>query len=214
MGNKSYEQYCPIATGLDLVGDRWTLLVLRELAFGPQRFTDLRSALPGIAANLLAERLRGLEAAGLIEQRELPPPAARTVYALTEQGREVRPLLRAVARFGLPYLPAPREGEVRPRMAAHGTLAARLDPVAAAGTDLLVGLDLDGEVLSLHVKDGDLARPPDGRGPDVTVTGSAAALVELCQGTLALADAEPRLRVTGPARARRTFVDVFGLRAR
>src|SRR3954470_15891370 len=117
MSGKSYEQYCTIATALDLVGDRWTLLVLRELSFGEQRFTDLKAALPGIATNLLTERLRKLEDAGLVEQRELPAPAARSVYALTRDGVRIRPVLRAIAQFGLPYLPEPEEGRVRPRMA-------------------------------------------------------------------------------------------------
>src|SRR6476660_7578607 len=104
---RTYGQFCPIAAGLDVVGDRWVLLICRELAFGDQRFTDLRSALRGIAPNLLSARLRMLTAAGLVTTAELPPPAARTVYRLTAAGRRVIPVLRAVARFGAPYL----EGE-------------------------------------------------------------------------------------------------------
>ena len=79
MANRSYDQYCPIAVALDALGDRWTLLILRELTIGERRFTDLRTALPGIAPNLLADRLRDLQERGLVEQRELPPPAARAV---------------------------------------------------------------------------------------------------------------------------------------
>ena len=102
MSSKSYEQYCTIASALDLVGDRWTLLVLRELSFGEQRFTDLKDALPGIATNLLTDRLRKLEEAGLAEQHELPAPAARTVYRLTKDGVRIRPVLRAIAQFESP----------------------------------------------------------------------------------------------------------------
>ena len=101
---RTYGQYCPIAAGLDLIGDRWTLLMLRELSMGDRRFTDLRAALVGIAPNLLTERLRSLQAIGLVTTVELPPPAARSVYRLTQEGRRVEPVLRSVARFGVRYL--------------------------------------------------------------------------------------------------------------
>src|SRR5688500_11690563 len=100
MPTRRYDQYCPIAVALDTLGDRWTLLILRDLSMGEQRFTDLKATLRGIAPNLLAERLRDLQADGLVEQRELPPPAARSVYAITDAGREAVPVLRALARFG------------------------------------------------------------------------------------------------------------------
>ena len=103
MAQKRYGVDCATAAGLDLVGDRWTLLILRELSFGAQRFTDLQKALPGIASNLLAERLRDLSRRRLIEQRELRAPAARMVYALTPDGERVRPVLTALERFGMPY---------------------------------------------------------------------------------------------------------------
>ena len=83
MTARSYGQYCPVARTLELVGERWTLLLVRELLLGPMRFTDLHGALAGIPRNLLAERLRDLEAHGVLARRELPPPAARTVYELT-----------------------------------------------------------------------------------------------------------------------------------
>ena len=97
---KRYDQYCPIACSLGLVGERWTLLVVRELLHGPKRYTDLVDHLPGIGTNILAARLKELEAAGLVEKRKLPPPAASTVYELTATGRELRPVLHELARFG------------------------------------------------------------------------------------------------------------------
>ena len=99
MGHRTYDQYCPVAAALDVVGDRWTLLIMRELLAGDRRFTDLRTALPGIAPNLLSERLRDLQAEGLVEHKELPPPAARTVYSATADGRSVAPVLQSLARF-------------------------------------------------------------------------------------------------------------------
>src|SRR4051812_44379430 len=99
---RSYQQNCPIAKGLDVLGERWTLLVLRELIGGPRRYSDLRAQLPGIATNLLADRLRELEEAGLVDREELPPPGARTVYTLSETGgRQGLPGVKAIATFGL-----------------------------------------------------------------------------------------------------------------
>ena len=133
MPGKTYDQYCGIAAALDRVGDRWTLLVMRELAFGEQRFTDLKVRLPGIATNLLTERLRSLEDDGLVEQRELPAPAARTVYALTDEGRRVLPVLRALSAFGQPFLGEPPADGVRPEMAVYSGLGSRVDLAAAIG---------------------------------------------------------------------------------
>jgi len=209
MSNRSYQQYCAIATALDRVGDRWTLLILRELWLGELRFTDLRRALPGIAPNLLTERLRQLEHDGLVEQRELPAPAARAVYALTAEGLRVAPVLRALARFGLPFLDDPAEGRVQPRMAVHAALGALFDPVAAAGRDLLLRFDLDGEELWLQVRDGELVPADTGGTPNLTFVGSAAALVEACRGGLELAAVAPRLRVEGAAKDKKAFAATF-----
>ena len=98
--SKRYSQYCPIACSLGLVGERWTLLVVRELMHGPKRYTDLVDGLHGIGTNILAIRLKELEAAGLVERRKLPPPAASTVYELTPSGQQLRPVLHELARFG------------------------------------------------------------------------------------------------------------------
>jgi DNA-binding HxlR family transcriptional regulator len=212
VSSKTYAQYCPIAAGLDRIGERWTLLILRELSFGPKRFTDLREALPGIAPNLLSERLRGLEADGLVTQTELPPPASRTVYVLTETGREIRTLLRAVARFGLQFLEPPGDNEVRPANAVFGILASLFDPVAAIDADLVIGFELDGDELTMGVAHGYFVRPELGRAPDVTITGSAAALVEVCQGA-SLSAVAPRLEAHGTRAAKRAFTKAFQLTA-
>ena len=88
---KRYDQYCPIAHSLGLIGERWTLLVVRELLYGPKRYTDLVAELPGIGTNILAARLKELESAGIVEKKKLPPPFASTVYELTPAGQELRP---------------------------------------------------------------------------------------------------------------------------
>ena len=99
---KSYGQYCAVARALDVVGDRWTLLIVRELLTqGPCRYTDLRAGLPGIASNLLSTRLKELEAAGLITRAAAPPPIATTLFELTDRGRELKDVLRSLGRWGV-----------------------------------------------------------------------------------------------------------------
>ena len=101
---RSYGQYCSVANALDVIGDRWTLLIIRELLLGgPCRYTDLRNGLPGIATNLLADRIRELEAAGLVCREEAPPPVATTLIHLTETGADLSPVLKALGWWGIRY---------------------------------------------------------------------------------------------------------------
>lgn len=104
--SRSYADVCPIARALDVVGERWALLVVRELLLGPQRFSDLRRALPGASSNVLTDRLRELEGHGVLRRRTLPPPAASSVYELTERGRELEPVLDALGMWGRGEPPA------------------------------------------------------------------------------------------------------------
>lgn len=208
MAKKTYDQYCTIAAALDLVGDRWTLLILRELSFGERRFTDLRTALPGIASNLLTERLRDLESRGMVDQHELPAPAARTVYRLTRSGIRIRPVLRSLAQFGLPYLEVPEGESVPARMTVFGGAGALFNPGAAVGVDLRMRFLLDGEEHWLEIRDGRLVRADQDQAPDLTFTGEATGLLDYCRG-VELTDLPPRLDVTGTAAARETFERCF-----
>ena len=215
MATKSYGQYCPIAEALDVLGDRWTLLILRELALGDRRFTDLRTYLPGIAPNLLTERLRELEARGLIERNELPPPAARTVYALTAEGRRVRPVLSALSRFGFEFLPDPEpEGpdQPRPDSAVYAALTPWRDPVAGAGVHLRIRLVVDGRVFDLSEDDGHLHRDTDGP-PEIVLTTTAATLFALRRDGESLRGAvkDGRVAVEGPVRLVRLVERLFRL---
>jgi DNA-binding HxlR family transcriptional regulator len=106
---RRYERYCPMAHALDLVGERWALLVVLELLHGPKRYSDLAEALPGIGTNILAARLRELEANGIVTRRTLPPPAASRVYDLTDYGRELRPVMRELALWGARSLGPPTD---------------------------------------------------------------------------------------------------------
>ena len=111
---KRYGQYCPVAHSLDLVGERWSLLVVRELMEGPKRYTDLVDGLPGIGTNILASRLKDLEAGGIVQKTKLPPPAASTVYELTQCGHDLRPVLHELARWGARTLGPPPLDALRP----------------------------------------------------------------------------------------------------
>src|SRR5574338_1433207 len=112
MNNKSYNQFCGLAYALDVIGERWTLLIIRELFAGPRRFTDLMGGLPGISTNLLTDRLRDLEQRGLIIKRTLPPPAASTVYELTRLGRGLENTLLAMGKWGSQFVPEHPEHDV------------------------------------------------------------------------------------------------------
>jgi DNA-binding HxlR family transcriptional regulator len=110
---RSYQQYCAVAKALDVVGDRWVLLIVRELmTSGPSRYTDLLKGLPGIATNLLADRLRDMETAGLVRAWAAPPPVATTLFSLTERGEDLRPMLEELGRWGAPLMGVPQPTNV------------------------------------------------------------------------------------------------------
>lgn len=114
MARKTYCQYCPVAHALDVVGERWSLLIVRELLKSPQRYTDLAGHLPGIGSNILAARLRDLEGAGVLVKRKLPPPAPATIYELTEDGRGLQGVVAELARWGARSLGPPAPEHLSP----------------------------------------------------------------------------------------------------
>jgi len=111
MAQFRYGQFCPLARAAEVLGQRWSLLIVRELLLGPQRFADLKRRLAGVSTSVLAARLAELEAYAVIERRELPPPAAREAYALAPHGEALRPILRELARWGLRWMSAPKRGD-------------------------------------------------------------------------------------------------------
>jgi DNA-binding HxlR family transcriptional regulator len=175
MPARNYNQNCPIARGLDVLGERWTLLILRELVGGPRRYGDLRAELPGIATNLLADRLRELEGAGLIDRTELPPPVARTVYTLSDTGwHKVLPVIKAIATFGLDLL-EPAESAIT---ALNGFLAGILlgfDPSRAADLAASYRIEIDGRRFEFAVAGPNLAAASE--SPAVTLTATATDLI-------------------------------------
>lgn len=151
---KPFEQYCPVAHALGLVGDRWSLLILRDLLHGPKRYTDLLEGLRGIGTNILAARLRGLEETGIVSKRRLPPPAASTVYELTDYGTELEEVFYALARWGARSLgpPGPRD-ELYPEWGLNA-VAALFSPEAARGLTETYALNIGGDVFSVRLDNG------------------------------------------------------------
>ena len=185
---RSYGQYCSIARGLDVVGDRWTLLIVRELLIqGPCRFTDLKNGLPGIAANLLSTRLRELEQAGLMARDEAPPPIATTLYRLTEAGRALEPALKAIGFWGLRYMgTVDPQDAFRPQWLAYlpGWFTVDAAPKAPpAGVQLVVG---DAHAV-LEIGDGRVdTRVGRADAPDLVLDGPANAVLGLLMGVIDL----------------------------
>lgn len=166
---KRYEQYCPVAHALCLVGERWALLVVLELMRGPLRYTDLTDRLPGIGTNILASRLRDLESHGIVAKRTLPPPAASRVYELTDYGRALRPVIRELALWGARSLGPPMdEDELFPGW-LENALGTVLAPLAPAGRfEFRIGDEvaslIDGEAQAGSVEDPDVVVEGDPQG--------------------------------------------------
>ena len=167
--SKRYDQYCPVAHALELVGERWALLIVRELMHGPKRYTDLAAHLPGIGTNILASRLKDLEGCGIVAKRRLPPPAASQVYELTPYGAGLKSVMRELAVWGIRSLGAPQhDDELYP-----GWLENALDtvfaPVAPAGRfEFRVGDELasvvDGTAQAGPIEQPDVAVETDAAG--------------------------------------------------
>ena len=182
---RSYDEYCSVAKTLDVVGDRWTLLIVRELLLrGASRYTDLRNGLPGIATNLLADRLRELEHAGVVSRREAAPPVATTVFTLTERGRALEPVLDELARWGVPYMvdgPAPGDAFRAHWLAWPARLFLRdRDP---GGPPVEIALAVDGEDAVLESDQGEIwVRPGRAEHPAAEMTGPPYAILGVLSG--------------------------------
>jgi DNA-binding HxlR family transcriptional regulator len=151
---KRYDQYCPIAHALCLVGERWALLVVRELLEGPKRYTDLAAGLPGVSTNVLAARLRDLEAGGIVQKRRLPPPAASTVYELTEYGSELQEVVYAIARWGARTLGPPTPEDEIESDWGENAFPALFNPERAHDLAGVYVLRIAGDVFTVKVEDG------------------------------------------------------------
>jgi DNA-binding HxlR family transcriptional regulator/putative sterol carrier protein len=153
---RKFDQYCPMAHALSLIGERWSLLIVRDLLHGPKRYTDLAQGLPGIGTNILAARLRELEAAGIIAKKKLPPPWASTVYELTEYGAELKEPLYALARWGARTLGPPKpDDELYPEWGVNG-LPALFNAEEARGLTETYVLKVDEDVFTARIVNGSI----------------------------------------------------------
>ena len=208
---RSYADPCGVARALDLVGERWALLVVRDLLLGPKRFTDLRVSLPHIGPDVLSLRLRELEEAGLIVRDTLAPPAASRVYRLTPRGAALEPVVLELGRWGSQAPFPAAHGELSPDSLALA-LKTTFSPVAAGSLALTVALNVDGQLFAIRVADGQLALV---RGtaerPDLTITAEAGALTSVLWHGQALDDAVRAgdISLVGARRNARRFLGVF-----
>lgn len=214
MSKRSYNQYCAIARALDIVGERWTLLVVRELLTGPKRFKDLLEGLPGIGTNLLTTRLKDLERYGVVRRTTLPPPAASKVYELTELGRSLEPVIAALGRWGLEFLDTPdREDDLRPAWAVVAMRSA-LKQEAARGLQETYEFRIDKEAFHLRIKDGEVeALQGPAVDPELVVRGSTQAFLALVAGQLEPAEAleSGEIRIEGEQETLARCLEIFGL---
>jgi DNA-binding HxlR family transcriptional regulator len=203
---RSYGQYCSVAKALDVVGDRWTLLVVRELLLqGPCRYTDLKNGLPGIATNLLSDRLRELEAAGLVRREEAAPPVATTLFHLTGAGAGLEPVLDALGAWGLRYMTQPADGdEFRSHWFAF-PVELFLHDRDPDGPPLSIELRTGGRPAVVEVSGGEVrtrlaATPasPSAPSPDLVLDGPPRLILGLLSAHLTAAQASERgLKITG-----------------
>jgi DNA-binding HxlR family transcriptional regulator len=210
-GVRSYDDSCGIARALDVIGERWTLLVVRELILGPKRFVDLRAGLGKLSANVLAQRLRELEEAGVVTRRTLPPPAGSRVYELTERGRELEPVLLALGRWGRDA-PFPPEAPPLSADAAVLALPTTFEPGNARGMTAKVELRLGHDRFLARVRRGrfDVSRDEDA-GADACLETDPATLASLLWHGARLAEAEDegRAGASGDRAVLERFLTLF-----
>lgn len=208
-----YDDACGTALALEFVGERWSLLILRELMFGPRRFGEIRAHLAGISANVLTQRLESLEAAGLLVRRRLPPPASVQVYDLTPWGLEIEPVFQTMGRWATR---SPRHDPTLPLSPASAMLSLRtmIDPAKAAGMAMTIGFRLGDDRFLATLAGGDLAIVRgDPAGADVVIDTDPTPLVVWIYGKRPLADAEAdgSIRVAGDRAAAERFAALFAL---
>lgn len=188
---RSYGQYCALAKALDIVGDRWTLLVVRELLIrGSCRYTDLRNGLPGIATNLLADRLRELEQTGIVYREEAPPPIATTLFQLTSRGKELEPVLQQLGHWGAPLLAKPARKDTFCTHWLSLPLEHHLTDQTPALPPVTIELRTGDQPMTIETVGGAVrTRLGVAQHPDAVVSGTPRLVVAVLTGKLDLADA-------------------------
>jgi DNA-binding HxlR family transcriptional regulator len=213
MSKRSYNQYCAVARAMDIVGERWTLLIVRELLPGPKRFKDLLEGLPGIGTNLLAARLKDLEGYGVVRRTTLPPPAASRVYELTELGRSLEPVIMGLARWGLEFLGASREKEDRQPAWAMVALRSVLKPEATGEVRESYEFRLDDEVFHVWIENGEIeVRQGTTADPYLVVRSDTQTLLAVAAGRVEPGEAvaSGAIEIEGDREVRERCVKMLG----
>jgi DNA-binding HxlR family transcriptional regulator len=208
---KHYGQFCSVARALDALGDRWALLIVRELLLGPKRYTDLLDGLPGVGTNVLAVRLRELEDARIIARQKLPPPAPATVYTVTDDGLALRPVIDELGRWGLRLMDAPKRDDALRSGWLVYSLAISASPIGLReGTEL--ELRIGDELHTVVVRDGRFeARQGAATHPITVIDATARTLFRLATGQARRnkLERDRELVVEGNARTARQFLDAI-----
>ncbi|HEX6488249.1 MAG TPA: winged helix-turn-helix transcriptional regulator [Candidatus Dormibacteraeota bacterium] len=210
---RSYDQYCAVAKALDVVGDRWVLLIVRELmTAGPARYTDLLNGLPGIATNLLVDRLREMERAGLVRREEAPPPVATTLFHLTERGAALRTVLEELGRWGSPLMGVPEPGT---KFRSHWLvfpLDAYLEDRTPQEPPIAVQLETGDEAMVVEIVDGKVrTRRGTVDHPDAVLAARPSVILGLLSGRLDLVEARQRgLELSGDESVLRRLIGDWG----
>ena len=210
---RRYDDACGTAHGLDLIGERWALLVMRELMLGPKRFSDIRADLPGISANTLTQRLEGLEANGLVVRRRLPPPASAQVYELTQWGYEAEPIVQTLGRWATR---SPGHDPTMPLSATSLMLSFRTmhDVGRMQGVKGRIGFVIGAETFLVTIGDGTLtAERGPAAGADLVITGPAPVIAGAVYGGVPIEalESEGALKVDGDRALAARFVTLFPL---
>lgn len=213
MAKRSYRQQCALAHALDLVGERWTLLIIRELLTGPKRFTDLQHNLPGIGTNLLAVRLRELEDTKVVQRGTLPPPAASSIYELTNDGRRLENAIVELAGWGLRSIDVPTHGDHRRSPWALLALRALTFEIAPADLTARIEFRVSGEVFHGLIGKAKLSveQGASWQEPDLVVTVDSDTLISIVTGRFHVTEAisSGAFRIEGQVRLKDLFVGVM-----
>ena len=210
---RRYEDACGTAHALDLIGERWALLVMRELMLGPKRFSDMRADLPGISANVLTQRLEGLENAGILVRRQLPPPASGQVYELTEWGYQAKPLMGALGRWATRSPGHDPSRHLSP-VSLLLSFQAMGQPALTSGLDATILFRLGRETYTLRFAGGAIdAQRGAAADPDLVITATAPAVAAAVYGgvPLEVLEAEGALKLEGDRALAARFVTLFPL---
>ncbi len=217
MSKRSYNQYCGLAYALDIIGERWTLLIVRELIPGPRRFTDLMEGLPGVSTNLLSERLKSLEQEGLICRRVLPPPAGSTVYELTPLGQGLEETLLELGKWGSQFVPSSAGEAALLNVGSYAlTLKTFFRPEQAHGISETYELRIEGEVLQVRIEEGEIrVQQGEGLSADAVFHTDVPTYLGLLTGQIQPEEAVSKgnVQIEGDPDALNRFLDLCGVPA-